>query len=77
MRRWHQEVFVCLREQRVHDQCASSFRPHELGRFRKRHALDCGIPHCGVCHWDKIPKRELSEQEILSNLSFREQMRER
>ena len=48
----------------------------QIGRFRKKDANDCGIPGCFVCHSDKFPKRELTEQEKVSEISFREQLKE-
>ncbi len=49
---------------------------NQVGRFRKRDAWDCGNPQCYMCHSDKFPKRSLTEQEIKSNLSFKEQLKE-
>jgi hypothetical protein len=46
------------------------------GRFRKRHAFDCGKPRCRVCHFNKYPKREKHEHEVRSDLAFQEQLRE-
>lgn len=34
----------------------------EEHRFAKKHALDCGIPKCSVCHPN--PKRERTVQEL-------------
>ena len=48
----------------------------QVGRFRKTDAWDCGKPHCMVCHSDKYPKRSKHEQELLSELDFREQLKE-
>lgn len=48
----------------------------QVGRFRKTDAYDCGKPRCWMCHGDKYPKRSKHEQEIESDLSFREQLRE-
>ena len=48
----------------------------QVGRFRKRDAHDCGNPGCLVCHSDKFPKREMTEQEKKSELSYKEQLRE-
>jgi hypothetical protein len=49
---------------------------NQVGRFRKRDAFDCGIPHCGICHSDKYPKRISTEQEKISDLGFAEQLEE-
>jgi hypothetical protein len=48
----------------------------QIGRFRKKDAWDCGNTQCGVCHSDKFPKRSKHEHEILSELSFKEQLKE-
>ena len=48
----------------------------QIGRFRKIDAYDCGNTRCYMCHGDKHPKREKHEQELLSELSFREQLKE-
>ena len=45
----------------------------QIGRFRKKDAYDCGNPKCFVCHSDKFPKRDLTKQEILSEVAFKEQ----
>ena len=48
----------------------------QVGRFRKTDAHDCGNPQCWICHGAKHPKRTRHEQEIKSEISFREQLRE-
>lgn len=48
----------------------------QLGRFRKKDAYDCGRAHCGICHQDKFPRRQLTDKEIRSNLSFKEQLKD-
>ncbi len=48
----------------------------QIGRFRKIDAYDCGNTRCYVCHNDKLPKRSRHEQELLSELGFKEQLRE-
>jgi hypothetical protein len=48
----------------------------QKGRFRKKDAWDCGNPRCHMCHNDKFPRRSKHEQELLSELSLREQLRE-
>jgi hypothetical protein len=48
----------------------------QVGRFRKKDAWDCGIPHCRICHGNKYPKREKSRQELESEFSFKEQLME-
>lgn len=48
----------------------------QIGRFRKKDAFDCGNVRCGICHSDKYPKRTKHEHEIISDLNFKEQMKE-
>lgn len=48
----------------------------QIGRFRKKDAYDCGNTRCYICHSDKLPKRQLHEQEQISELSFQEQVAE-
>lgn len=48
----------------------------QVGRFRKKDAYDCGHTRCYICHGDKLPKRDLTTQEIVSKLKFEEQLRE-
>jgi len=36
----------------------------QVGRFRKKHAGDCGGPQYGVCYRCKYPKRNKHEHEI-------------
>jgi hypothetical protein len=74
MKRWHQEI-AHYRKQRATDKLYVK-RENELGRYRKRHALDCGNPHCGCCHSDKYPKRGLTDQEVRANISYQEQVKE-
>jgi len=45
----------------------------QKGRFRKKHAFDCGQARCGGCHSDKYPKREKTRQELSVDLRFREE----
>jgi len=47
---------------------------HCLGRFRKKHAMDCGKPGCFVCHSDKILKIP-SKKEILADMRMKEQLK--
>jgi hypothetical protein len=48
----------------------------QVGRFRKMDASDCGNSKCWICHGGKYPKRSRHEQEVRSEISFREQLRE-
>jgi hypothetical protein len=81
MYRWHKDFKVayreCLERRRMCVNDAVRYAGDEqVGRFRKVDAHDCGKPRCGVCHYAKYPNRELHEHEILSDLSFKEQLRE-
>lgn len=67
MKRFQDDKPVMLRQSKL-------VGKDDLGRFRKRHALDCGHARCGVCHSDKYPNRQKHEHEILSDISFREQL---
>lgn len=71
MKRWHDEVDHCRRQRR-----RDVFRQRPLGRYRKRHGLDCGKTQCGVCHGDKYPRRELTIQEVKAEVSHSEQVAE-
>lgn len=48
----------------------------QIGRFRKKDAWDCGKTQCYICHGDKYPKREKTRQELRSDISFEEQLKE-
>ncbi len=48
----------------------------QMGRFRKRDAYDCGMPHCWICHSDKFPRRKPTRQEIIAALRLQEQWQE-
>jgi len=45
----------------------------QRGRFRKKHAFDCGNSRCCICHSDKYPKREKTRQELFADFRFREE----
>ncbi len=84
MKRWHEEYNISLRECRKRCVLLDNKFPelvNEIGRFRKKDAYDCGNSHCGVCHCDKFAgkkrHRTKHEQEILSELSFKEQLKDR
>ncbi|MSR55916.1 MAG: hypothetical protein EXS09_21985 [Gemmataceae bacterium] len=46
------------------------------GRFRKRHAHDCGKARCQICHGYKFPCRRKSAKERLADMALKEQIRE-
>lgn len=72
MKRWHEDFYVSKRECNKRKYHIGEAK--DIGRFRKKDAHDCGSSKCFLCHGDKFPKRELTEQEILSNISFKEQL---
>ncbi len=85
MKRWHEDYKISLRECKkrkaillkgLSSDIVGYDRHKQVGRFRKKDAFDCGNARCGCCHCDKFPKREKHEQEILSELSFHEQLME-
>lgn len=48
----------------------------QKGRFRKKDAWDCGHTRCYICHSDKYPVRDKTRQELLSELKFKEGLRD-
>lgn len=40
----------------------------QQGRFRKRHALGCGLSQCYMCKGHKYPKRQRTRQELRAAL---------
>lgn len=48
----------------------------QVGRFRKKDAGDCGNSRCYICHSDKLPKRSLTQQEVVADIKFKEQLKE-
>lgn len=48
----------------------------QVGRFRKKDAWDCGNPRCGICHQDKFPKRDLTDQERKSSMKLKESLKD-
>ena len=70
MKRWHEELFKMKQQRHV---CSDNDNP--LGKFRKKHALDCGKSRCFICHSDKILHIK-SKKEILADLKTKEQIDE-
>jgi len=71
MKRWHQDYTKSFKEWKKHCKDHVEFNypcNDQVGRFRKRKALDCGNPQCYICHSDKYPKRNLTRQELISKL---------
>lgn len=73
MRRWHQDQLHMQNELKTRRKFVDSNHFLQPGRYRKKHALDCGKSTCKVCHSDKFPKRSLTTQELKANISFKEQ----
>jgi hypothetical protein len=78
MQRWHSEKHIARRHQRDRVDLAGSDAgrqvrraERQLGRFRKRHALDCGRARCFLCHGDKLLDRRTREQ-CLADLNMQE-----
>lgn len=88
MKRWHEEYAVFHRQWKKHRKMHVESNKNRLrvpgdctcddqvGRFRKRDAYDCGNSGCLICHSDKFPKRQLTEKEIVSDISFKEQLKD-
>ena len=69
MQRWHREKHIARRHQRDRADLADGDAgrqvrgaERQLGRFRKRHVLDCGRARCFLCHGDKLLDRRTREQ---------------
>jgi hypothetical protein len=70
MKRWHDEVPKMKLQKRVWGQHGTTVwhrTEKPLGRFRKKHALDCGRAKCGLCHCAKIydikTKKQLVDED--------------
>jgi hypothetical protein len=80
MRRWHRERHIARRHQRDHEHLIGGdseqpfSRDQQLGRFRKRNALDCGRARCFLCHSDKLLNHRTRE-ELLADLKMQEGIR--
>ncbi len=80
MKRWHDDVRTMLRQldvQKLSHKWSGEreFPLDPLGRFRKKHALDCGKTKCGICHWEKI-RRIKTYKEKIADQETEEQMKE-
>ncbi len=82
MKRWHEDKARLERQRRLYREHVPEHPDHEtewvdeIGRYRKKKAMDCGKTHCFICHSDKFPRRCKHEHEIMSDLSFREQLKD-
>lgn len=68
MKRWHdpKEQAKMKRQCAIWNRYVPRFPTKELGRFRKRHAMDCGNPKCTIC--GKGKKRIPTRQELKNEL---------
>ncbi len=70
MQRWHRERHIARRHQRDRLHLIDSEpeqqvnRDRQLGRLRKRNALDCGRARCFLCHSDKLLDRPTREDRL-------------
>ena len=53
-RRARTEAVVSRRVRDWKAATGSEINDYRRGRSRDRHPLDCGRPHCGVCHSEKL-----------------------
>lgn len=77
MKRWHEDENAMKRQRRIW--CKSNnywnikIDEESLGKFRKKHAMDCGKPGCLLCHFDKIFKIR-SKKDIIADLKTKEEL---
>lgn len=76
MKRWHEEAAYMYRQWKrrycmFNDTIAIEDR-RSRGYFRKRKSFDCGKSRCYICHSDKLPKREITRQELFSDWKLKE-----
>lgn len=71
MKRWHDDETVMVRQSKLWGISVDSKKP--LGKFRKKHAHDCGKPNCMVCHCEKVLGVPLHRNRI-ADLSAKEQI---
>jgi len=72
MKRRPKEYAKMLRQQKIYERYITTSRP--LGRFRKKHAMDCGGT-CYVCKGDKL-LRIKSYKDKVADLDMKEQLDE-
>lgn len=78
MKRWHDDVHTMLKQRKIwtsHGYDLTGKHHRNLGRFRKRHAFDCGNARCHTCHSDKLLNYKKMEEEI-ADLDMRDQLQE-
>ena len=62
MKRWHDEINAMKKQVKIREEAVGDHQP--LGRYRKHHAMDCGNPHCCICHYSKVEKLKTHKEEI-------------
>lgn len=77
MKRYAQEKPIMERRKKVANHyVGKDWAYGDLGRFRKKHPLDCGNTRCGVCHADKRYGHEETRQEAIASMCHSEQIKE-
>jgi hypothetical protein len=80
MKRWHDDLGAMKKQSMLWNRAMRvggdpAARWESLGRYRKKHALDCGRPQCQLCHYPKIFGERTRMQEI-ADWERREQLAE-
>ena len=87
MRRWHEDATAMNRQKKIwwkikrnvewsaKENSMNGKTIGSLGRFRKKHAMDCGKSECFICHSDKLLKIKSKQQEI-ADLKLKEELNE-
>ena len=67
MQRWHNELDLMLRRRKIAQQDYWHRDYKGLTQYRKRRPGDCGVAHCGICHygkWDGKNRQNTRRQAI-------------
>lgn len=79
MKRWHEDVHKMQKEAVMATEFwlgADLKQPRQpLGKFRKKHALDCGKKDCCICHYEKVYHRK-NHKDYIADLRTKEQLNE-
>jgi len=75
MKRWKQDIKKMRKQKRILKYLGHKLSKDELGRFRKRHALDCGKTRCILCHYEKYSGMKRRDEQ-LSDLEMKEQIKD-
>ena len=80
MKRWHEDSTAMKRQQKTWRKVNHYFYEDgsldgSLGRFRKKHAMDCGKTGCYICHSDKLMEYKTKQQEI-ADMRMKEQIKD-